>query len=83
MSRRAAGSLSVSVLEPQVEAISDQLSQTKPVTLGGAIAMLQHECVEELIAPVIEGLRDMQAKGARQEKPDVIGFGEPEEGGAA
>ena len=45
--------------------------------------MLQHERVEELIAPALDGLRDLQAKGARQETPDVIGFGEPEEGGAA
>lgn len=56
-----------------MEAIFDQLSQTKPVTLGGAIAMLQHECVEELIAPVVEGLRDLRQQEASRSSfaPDM------------
>ena len=49
-------------LEAQVEAIFDQLRQTKPVTLGGAIAMLQHGYARELITLVLDGLRDLRAK---------------------
>jgi hypothetical protein len=44
------------------------LRQTSPVSNDGALA-------EALIAAALDGLRDMQ--------PGVIGFGEPEEGGAA
>jgi hypothetical protein len=91
-------------LEKQQDPIFDQLRQTKPVTLGGAIAMLEHDCAEALIAPVLAGLRDMQSARVRclhelkrqqtelldklahrtpPEEPDVIGFGDPKEGGAA
>jgi hypothetical protein len=71
----------------------DRIRNTKPVTLAGAIAMLElgHECGycdERLTNAVIAGLRDMQqasddgllaARAEEQEaEPEVIGFGEPE-----
>ena len=50
-------------LDEQASAILDQIRETKPVTLAGAIAMLEQEYAEELIAPVLEGLRDLRARG--------------------
>jgi hypothetical protein len=68
--------------------VDNQICNTKPVTLTGAIAMLEwgHEggcCDERLNNAVIAGLRELvslreaPANGGAQ--PEVIGFGEPDE----
>jgi hypothetical protein len=78
--------------------IENQIRNTKPVTIAGAIAMLElgleGGCVNEsLINAAIAGLRDMQPEASRISSgvetqagaglPMAIGFGEPEEGVAA
>jgi hypothetical protein len=51
--------------------VGDQIRSTKPVTLAGAIAMLEREneggcCDEHLTNTVIAGLRDMQQEKGRR-----------------
>jgi hypothetical protein len=67
-------------LDERADVIFNQICETPPRTLDGAIAMLElpaaaHPEDSGLINTVIAGLRDIRPG------PDVIGFGEPEEEG--